>query len=192
MAMILNYYGRDYTFPWEFKADFVRPFSYPRTGRPRLRMPTVAEAMQVDIRMRGVQGLSFAEPYEWYEFGLPRNRLAFQLLSEISGFRGFDRPAFGSWTAEDVESRLQDHGPYVFCGFWNGFPHAILVVGIVGTGDQANVISIDPAIGFPTQTSLEDFNSRMDERMREFNFNRLNPLYMPNSTPVGDTVIHES
>lgn len=192
MAMILEYYGRNYTYPWDFRERFARPWNEPVTGRPRVRMPTATEAMRQDDTLRRSQELSFNEPYEWYEYGLPRNRRAFELLSEITGFRGFDRPAFGAWTAADVENRLRAYGPYLFCGFWNGFPHAILVMGIIQRGSDTEVVTIDPAVGFATPVGLDDFNRRMDERMREFNFNRLNPMYMPNAEPVRATVNQNS
>lgn len=131
------------------------------------------------------------QPYEWYDHGLPRNRRAFDLLVDITGFRGFDRPAFGAWTADDVESRLRRYGPYAFFGFWSGFPHVILVVGIIQSGSETQVVSIDPARGFATGEPLPDFNHRMSSRMREFNFNGLNPLYFPQSEdPIREIVNH--
>jgi hypothetical protein len=131
----------------------------------------------------------FSQPYEWYDRGLPNNREAFRLLADITGFRGFDRPAFGRWTATDFESRLRQYGPYAFFGFWNGYPHVIVVTGLIEVDGQQAVVTIDPVRGFATSQSISQFNGLMNERMQTFNFNRLNPLYLPNSQPVRDVVL---
>lgn len=191
MAMVLEYYGQTYTYPWSYRSQFARPWQQPVLPIPDMRRPSIAQAMRHDPTLRRTHELEFMESYEWFNHGLPRNRRAFELLSQISGFVGFDRPAFGSWTASDVESRLRRYGPYAFFGFWNGAPHAIVVVGIIQQGSNVQVVTIDPARGFATPQSLANFNQRMGSPgMREFAFNRLNPLYLPQKNPIRATVNH--
>ncbi len=190
MAMTLEYYGQNYLYPWHFKAEFERPWNQPMLPwRRDFHYPSINDAIQHDSSLQRTQELAFMEPYEWYEHGLPRNRRAFEALAAITGFRGFDRPSFGSWTRDDVESRLREYGPYMFLGFWSGVPHAILVVGLVENEAGIQVVSIDPVRGFATGESLERFNHRMGSpEMREFTFNRLNPLYKPQSTSEGSPI----
>jgi hypothetical protein len=200
MAMILEYYGQHYSFPWEYRSQFARPFNRPITGSPYADQDFMSldEAMRQDPALRQFnsqhrhESMSYSRPYEWYYHGIPRrSRQAFELLCEITGFQSFSRPAFGRWTADDVESRLRQYGPYAFFGFWNSFPHVILMVGIVTQGGNTNVVTIDPARGFPTSESLQQFNTRMaSDEMQEFNFNGLNPLYLPQEQPIRDTVNH--
>jgi hypothetical protein len=190
MAMILEYYDRNYIFPWDYRSQFARPWNRPPSPLPAIRNPTIDQAMQHDATLRRTTELSFSEPYEWYQRGIPRNRRAFALLSEITGFRGFDRPAFGNWTADDVESRLRRYGPYAFFGFWNRFPHVILTVGIIQQGSNTQVVTIDPIRGVATGESLASFNTRMATNMREFNFDGLNPLYLPQTKPIRAVVDH--
>jgi hypothetical protein len=140
--------------------------------------------------LRDPSGHTYLQPYEWYERGLPESRAAFERLRSISGFRGFDRPAFGAWTAEDVESRLRRYGPYVFFGSWNGFPHAIVTVGLIASGAGAEVVTIDPIRGFATNESLASFNQRMASNLAGYNFASLNPMYLPQPNPVRDVVSH--
>lgn len=192
MSMVLSYYGQRYRYPWDFRPEFHRPLGRVSSPvMPDVRSPTIDEAMSYDATLRHSGDLAFLQPYEWFDHGLPRNARAFELLSRITGFRGFDRPAFGRWTANDVESRLRQYGPYIFCGFWNGFPHAILVTGLLRHEDDVSVVTIDPNNGFAYSDSLEGFNSKMDERMREFNFNRYNPLYLPQRRAVRAVVVDE-
>ena len=191
MAMILEYYGRDYTYPWHFRGQFGRPWNRPDDGFPDVVHDSFDAAMaRGDPELRRSAEMTYLQPYEWYEHGLPANRGAFEQLREISGFRGFDRPAFGHWTAADVEARLRRHGPYVFFGSWNGFPHAILTVGLIERTAGAEVVTIDPIRGFATQEPLADFNHRMVNRMSSANFDSLNPMHLPMSEPVRAVVSH--
>ncbi|MBI5718685.1 MAG: hypothetical protein HZC37_13460 [Burkholderiales bacterium] len=189
MAMVLEYYGRDYTYPWQFNAEFARPWNQPDDGIGDMvygaldptRDPLLIEA----------HAETYLQPYEWYRHGLPESRAGFARLRSISGFRGFDRPAFGAWTAEDVESRLRSYGPYVFFGSWNGFPHAIVTVGLITRGSESEVVTIDPIRGFATNESLASFNQRMASNLAGYNFASLNPMYYPQPNPVRAVVNHD-
>jgi len=192
MAMVLEYYGRDYTYPWHFSAEFARPWNRLDDGIPDRIYGDLDAALEHDPRLLDPEGHSDLQPYEWYEHGLPPNRAGFGHLRSISGFRGFDRPAFGAWTAEDVESRLRRYGPYVFFGSWNGFPHAIVTVGLIGRAGGAEVVTIDPIRGFATGESLGDFNRRMATNLAGFNFESLNPMYCPQGNPVRAVVNHDA
>lgn len=192
MSMVLGYYGQQYRYPWDFRPEFRRPFARVASPvMPDLLYPDIDTAMEYDASLHHSSELTFLQPYEWYDHGLPRSARAFEALSSITGFRGFDRPAFGRWTANDVETRLRRFGPYIFCGFWNGFPHAILVTGLLRNEGDISVVTIDPNNGFAFSDSLEGFNSKMDERMREFNFNSFNPLYLPQVQAVRAVVVDE-
>ena len=190
MAMILEYYGRDYTYPWHFRGQFATPWNRPDDGFPDRAFDSLDTEMARDPTLASSRASSYLEPYEWYERGLPAHRGAFERLREISGFRGFDRPAFGHWTAADVESRLRSHGPYVFFGSWNGFPHAILTVGLIAHAAGAEVVTIDPIRGFATPEPLAEFNHRMVNRMSSANFDSLNPMHLPMSEPVRAVINH--
>lgn len=193
MAMVLEYYGRDYTYPWQFNSQFARPWNRPHDGSPDMVYESLDAALARDTDLLRADARHYLEPYEWYEHGLPANRAAFERLGEISGFRGFDRPAFGAWTAADVESRLRRHGPFVFFGSWNGFPHAILTVGVIerGAGAEAEIVTIDPIRGFPTQEAVSSFNERMTQRLSGADFASLNPMHYPTRDPVREIVSHD-
>ena len=191
MAMVLEYYGRDYTYPWYFSAEFARPLYRPDDGIPDLVYPSLDAVLARDPMLLDPGASTYLQPYEWYERGLPESRAAFARLRSISGFRGFDRPAFGAWTAEDVESRLRRYGPYVFFGSWNGFPHAIVTVGLIRRDTGAEVVTIDPIRGFATSESLASFNQRMASNLAGYNFASLNPMYLPQPDPVRDVVNHD-
>jgi hypothetical protein len=192
IAMVLEYYGRDYAYPWYFNAAFARPWTAPRDGLPDYVYGSLDAAMARDPELCDAGADTYLQPYEWYEHGLPTNRAGFARLRDISGFRGFEsRPAFGTWTAVDVESRLRAHGPYVFFGSWNGFPHAIVTVGLIERPTGAEVVTIDPIRGFATGEPLASFNSRMSVNLAGFNFEDLNPMYYPQSNPVREVVNHD-
>jgi hypothetical protein len=192
MAMILEYYGRDYTYPWHFRSQFTRPWERPPNPFGDVVRGDLDDEMRRDPTLAPARESVFLEPCEWYEHGLPANRSAFERLRDISGFRGFDRPAFGRWTAADVESRLRQHGPYVFFGSWNGFPHAILTVGLIERRSGAEVVTIDPIRGFATGEDLAEFNHRMVNRMSTANFDSLNPMHLPQAEPVRAVVHHDA
>lgn len=192
MAMILEYYGRDYTYPWHFRSQFGRPWNRPLNPFGDAAHSSLDEEMARDPTLVMAHDSIYLEPYEWYEHGLPANRRAFETLREISGFRGFDRPAFGRWTAADIETRLRRYGPFVFFGSWNGYPHAILTVGLIERSAGAEVVSIDPIRGFATGESLAEFNHRMVSRMSASNFDSLNPMHWPQSEPVRAVVDHDA
>jgi len=193
MAMVLEYYGRTYAHPWQYRAEFMRPVGFNRPDD--MVYPSLDDAMRYDAELRHWERspalTPYLQPYEWYDSGLPAARAAFDRLHAITGFRGFDvRPAFGAWTATDVESRLRAHGPFVFFGSWNGFPHAILTVGLSQGGPEGpRVVTIDPIRGFASGEDLADFNRRMVRDMSEYNFESLNPMYLPQDRPVRDVVV---
>ena len=192
MAMVLEYYGRDYTYPWQFNAAFARPWNVPRDGLPDYVVSSLDAELERDPTLRHTDAGIYLQPYEWYEFGLPTHRAGFARLRDISGFSGFEsRPAFGTWTAADVESRLRAHGPYVFFGSWNGFPHAIVTVGLIERPGGAEVVTIDPIRGFATSEPLTAFNTRMAANLAAFNFEDLNPMYFPQPNPVREVVHHD-
>ncbi|MFK7767556.1 MAG: papain-like cysteine protease family protein [Mariniblastus sp.] len=151
IAMVLQYYGRNYRVPSDFSNEFSRTH---------------------DPNSRG-----FSPPNQWYQNGLPIQQGAYRLLSEITGFRGLrTRPRAGAWTAIDVSRRLRRYGPLVFFGQWNGAPHSIVVTGLSEIGPEPRVVMIDPARGFPSMHTLEDFNSHMG---RLNSISGLNPFYFP-------------
>lgn len=191
MAMVLEYYGRHYSDPWHFSAEFARPWNRPRIGLPELVYGSLDAALARDPMLLDPGASTYMQPYEWFEHGMPESRAAFARLGSISGFRGFDRPAFGAWTAEDVESRLRRYGPYVFFGSWNGFPHAIVTVGLTTGATGTQVVTIDPIRGFATGEPLADFNRRMARNLANYNFDSLNPMYCPQADPVRDVVSHD-
>ncbi len=192
MAMILEYYGRDYSYPWHFRSQFARPWNQPLRAFGDATHGSLDEEMLRDPSLAASHESVFLQPYEWYERGLPANRHAFEALREISGFRGFERPAFGQWTAANVESHLRRYGPYVFFGSWNGFPHAILTVGLIERSSGAEVVTIDPIRGFATGESLDEFNHRMVNRMSAANFDSLNPMHLPQAEPLRALVDHDA
>lgn len=193
MAMVLEYYGRDYDLPWQYRSEFRRPYSFvPHGPEPERHIPSLDEALALDGMLRRTADLMYQAPHEWYEHGLPAMRAAFDRLASITEFRGLpSRPAFGHWTAAHVEEHLRAHGPYVFFGSWNGFPHAIVTVGLRGEGAGAQVVTIDPINGSPLRETLESFNTRMTQRMSEFNFYDLNPMYLPQPRQVLEVVVDQ-
>lgn len=191
MAMVLEYYGRDYSYPWQFNGQFRRPWNRPHEGLPDMVYGNLDAELARDPGLHDAAASFYLEPYEWYERGLPQSRAAFERLRDISGFRGFDRPAFGAWTADDVESRLRAHGPYVFFGSWNGFAHAIVTVGLIQDASGPAVVTIDPIRGFASSEPLASFNRRMANNLAGWNFDSLNPMYLPQPRPVRDVVVDE-
>jgi len=193
MAMVLEYYGRDYDLPWQYRSEFRRPYSLmPHGLEPERHVPSLDEALAHDGMLRHSADLMYLEPHEWYEHGLPAMRAAFDRLASITKFRGLpSRPAFGHWTAAHVEENLRSHGPYVFFGSWNGFPHAIVTVGLLDEGAGTQVVTIDPINGFATPETLASFNTRMTQRMGDFNFYDLNPMYLPQPRQVLDVVVDQ-
>lgn len=190
MAMVLAYYGRNYTYPWHFNAEFARPWDRPRSPLGDLVYEDLDQALLRDPLLLDADAHAYLQPCEWYDRGLPQCRPAFDRLRSISGFRGFDRPAFGHWTADDVESRLRSRGPFVFFGSWNGFPHAIVTVGLIRRGGASEVMTIDPMRGFATSEPLESFNRRMASHLAGWNFESLNPMHLPQAEPVREVVSH--
>ena len=164
MAMILEYYGERYASPWTFRAEFARPWNLPPSPVPRLHYPSIDRALDADRSLSSrASSLMYSEPYEWYYHGLPKNRNAFERLSRITGFRGFDnRPAWGSWTAHHIETFLRRYGPYMFFGQWNLLPHTIVVIGVIDEDSSVQVITIDPAYGNFNSETLTSFNRRMN------------------------------
>lgn len=193
MAMVLEYYGRDYDLPWQYRSEFRRPLSFvPRGPDAEWHVPSLDEALAYDSTLARTGDLIYLAPHEWYERGLPAHRAAFDRLASITEFRGLpSRPAFGEWTAADVESRLRAHGPYVFFGSWNGFPHAIVIAGLIPGPKGPQVVTLDPVRGFATQVDLLAFNKLMTQRMAAFNFDDLNPMYLPQENPVRGVINHD-
>jgi hypothetical protein len=192
MAMVLEYYGRDYQYPWQYRAEFRRPPSLGTRPDGDFHYPTVDEGLAVDGALRAIDHLVYLQPYEWYERGVPADRGAFTALSTITEFRGLpSRPAFGEWTAADVEERLRAHGPFIFLGSWNGFPHAIVVTGLLTDTDRPQVVVIDPNLGFAQNWTLDGFNKLMSQRMERYNFDRLNPMYLPQPRQVLGVVVDQ-
>ncbi|MBL8344157.1 MAG: hypothetical protein JNN03_01865 [Rubrivivax sp.] len=193
MAMVLEYYGRDYDLPWQYRSEFRRPLSFgPRGADAEWHVPSLDEALARDGTLASTGDMIYLAPHEWYERGLPAHRAAFDRLASITEFRGLpSRPAFGEWTATDVEDRLRAHGPYVFFGSWNNFPHAIVIAGLIPGSKGPQVVTIDPVRGFPTQVDLLAFNKQMTQRMADFNFDDLNPMYLPQENPVRGIINHD-
>lgn len=180
MRMTLEYYGQRVSDdPSSFKPEFVPPVFRP-----------VQPVPDSDILPDGTALLA---PYEWYRHGVPMSESGLQKLCEITGFRPInERPAFGSWSIDDVEQMLRTHGPVLFVGNWNGQGfHAVLVVARerFGEGSEAvdEVIYIDPAMGFEVPVSLAHFNREMSSVSDDPN----NPLYYPARPQVRDIVAEQ-
>jgi len=191
IAMVLEYYGRTYRHPGEYRVEFRRPWSQPRTGLPATSSPSVQQAMQHDPTLRRTAELVTTEPYEWYEHGVPPTPTAMRRLLDLTGFqRVTPLPATGSWTLGDVEGLLRRNGPLVFFGTWNGAPHAVVVIGALARTNQ--VVYIDPARGFPVSVSLRQFNQLMMRfpmrTLRQMEGAALNPFHFPTADPVRGTV----
>ncbi|MEE8385975.1 MAG: papain-like cysteine protease family protein [Dehalococcoidia bacterium] len=179
MRMVLAYFGRSQpSGPSYYRQALARPWNRPST-------PFADHEVLSD-------GTASMAPYEWYQHGVPMNNRALQRLCQITGFRPIQNlPAFGSWTAELVEEKLRQHGPYLFVGNWNnrGF-HAVLVVGreVTNVGPSASdvideVMYIDPAMGQRISVNIEHLNSQM----RFVGLSASNPLYYPASQPIRET-----
>jgi hypothetical protein len=176
-AMVLQYYGRNFNLPSEFKREFCRP-ALPLYGNiPDLVYPNIEEVSQHTIPW--AQNQLITQPYEWYQRGLPIHGRAFELFSEITGFRGINRPAFGEWTVADVERLLRDCGPLIFFGLWNSAPHSIVLTGVKESEAGDCVVIIDPNMGFAMDWPMVEFNNRMGEIMPTLS--TLNPFYYPDS-----------
>jgi hypothetical protein len=185
LAMILEYYGRDYEYPWQFRSEFARPWNRARSPLGDLELPSLTEEL-LERDPEGLGGPYLLQPYEWYDRGLPTRQAAFERLAEITGFRGFDRPGFGHWTAEDVQSRLRRYGPFAFFGSWNRLPHAIVAVGLIerDPGIEPDVVTIDPVTGRRGYEPIAEFNRRMAQRLQLSDFARFNPMHLPQDRPL--------
>lgn len=186
-AMVLAYYGRDHQRPEDLDPIFAPQLDQSPGRPPRMRHPTIDEAMAADPTLRSADEMIFMHPSEWRTRGLPPRRGALRLYAELTGMRALPaRPAFGGWTGDEVEETLRARGPFVFFGWWSGFPHVLVVSGRIGD----DVIVIDPARGFPTPMRLDRFNAAMGDRYELFLADGLNPFHKPDPRPVRETVTH--
>ena len=187
-ATVLDYYDRHYSFPWEFRGEF-RPLMgrYHDPALPPPEYPSIDEAMERDPTLHHAVGPTDGAPWTWYHRGLPNTAHGLRRYSQITGFRGVpDCPGYGSWRLEDVEHILRTQGLFVFFGFWDGFPHAIVVCGVDGA--DGSVAFMDPARGFVHSESLKKFNGRMQRMTIGPDAIGYNPVYYPQSLPVRETV----
>lgn len=180
MRMVLAYYGQHVTLPEEYRVEFRRPFGYVSTPGSLPRYDANADMTQ---------------PFEWYYFGVPNDVRCLERLCNITGFRPLSRrPAFGHWTAQDVEDTLRRHGPFMFVGNWNRQgSHAVLVIGRKvsdpGTANQIDeVIYIDPAQGQALPVNIAHFNAMM----ASVGASQVNPLRFPTRRPIRATVADSS
>jgi hypothetical protein len=191
-AVVLDYYDRYYSYPWEFRSVFARPSS--RYGLeavdhvlPPPDYPSIDEAMERDPTLRHAIRPQDIAPWMWYELGLPNTPRGLRRYCEITGFRGVpDCPPYGRWTTDDVERILRHKGLFVFFGFWSGFPHAIVVCGAYP--DTDSVAFMDPAQGFVHSEAVATFNGRMSSMTIGPGAIGYNPVYSPRSNPVRATV----
>lgn len=190
MAMVLNYYGNHYNYPWDYRRYFARPWQTIPSHMPRMRYPDIDEYFETPAEAR--RRMIYEEPYEWYYFGVPPSQRSLSLLSDITGFRGLDvRLAFGHWTLADVELLLRTCGPLLLFGTYEGGRrHVILITGAISNPaiGEDQIVYIDPAIGIPQQRNLLDFNTWVQTFTSEWTFSGLNPVYLPTSNPVKETI----
>jgi len=187
-ATVLEYYDRYFSYPWEFRGEFrPPPGRYGGLALPPPEYPSIDEAMERDPRLRQVVDPRDIAPWTWYHRGLPNTAHGLRRYCQITGFRGVpDCPGYGTWMLDEVEHVLRTQGLFVFFGFWNGFPHAIVVCGVdVGAG---SVAFMDPAKGFVHSEALQTFNNRMQRMTIGPDAIGYNPVYYPQSVPVRETV----
>jgi hypothetical protein len=163
IAVVLDYYGQHYSLPGQFRPEFRRPAEARWNALAPVETPSIDQAMQQDPTLRSFRGQGdspHSVPWTWYDFGLPNSDWGLRRVSEITGFQGVpDCPAYGLWSVADVEHTLRHHGPFVFFGLWNGFPHAIVVAG--ARQGRGQVDFMDPAQGFVLEEPISTFNNRM-------------------------------
>jgi hypothetical protein len=186
IAVVLEYYGRRYRYPWNFRHEFERPWNSPFVWQS-FEPPSLDEAMRADPTLRRLPTHEYGtrlSPHEWYTNGMPNSAWGMRRVCEITGFEGVrDCPAYGSWQAADYERIIRAHGPIVFHGFWNGFGHTIVVCGI-DTGAQPLVAYMDPALGFVTSQPIAAFNQRMSGMTIGMDAMGFNPIYLPQGQQV--------
>ena len=191
-AVVVDYYDRYYSYPWEFRSTFQRPPSHWGTealdlALPPLDYPSIDEAMVRDPTLRHAVSTDDIAPYMWYQLGLPNTAHGLRRYCDLTGFRGVpDCPPYGSWTLADVEGILRRQGLFVFFGFWSGFPHAIVVCGADDAG--GSVAFMDPAQGFVHSEPIATFNGRMANMTIGPQAIGYNPVHYPTSRPVRATV----
>lgn len=190
MAMVLHYYGTHYTYPWEYRRIFARPWNSAPSAMPRMRYPDIDVYFDTPTDRRAP--LIHSEPAEWYYSGVPPSQTCLSLLSAITGFRGPDvRLRFGCWTLADVEQLLLTCGPLLLFGTYEGGRrHVILITGAIRNTllHEDQIVYIDPAMGIPQQQSLQQFNTWVQSFTISWTFNGLNPVYLPTTTPVRETI----
>jgi len=191
-ATVLEYYDRYYSYPWEFRSQFRRPRWRYGSGAldhvlPPPDYPSIDEAMERDPTLHEVVDPRDIAPWMWYDLGLPNTAHGLRRYCDITGFRGVQEcPAYGAWTVDDVEHVLRTKGLFVFFGFWNGYPHAIVVCGADHGGGM--VAFMDPAQGFVHSEALATFNGRMRRMTIGPDAIGYNPVHCPTSQPVRATV----
>jgi hypothetical protein len=191
-AVVLDYYDRYYSYPWEYRSIFRRPASRSAFAAvdhvlPPPDYPSIDEAMERDPTLRDAIPPRDIVPYMWYELGLPNTAHGLRRYCDITGFRGVpDCPPYGRWTVADVARILRHQGLFIFFGYWSGFPHAIVVCG----ADTAagSVAFMDPAQGFVHSEAVETFNGRMSNMTISGGAIGYNPVFYPTGSPVRATV----
>jgi len=191
-AVVLEYYGNRYLYPWEYRSVFRRPqWRYGSSALDRRLPPPDFAAYDralsgPDPHLPTVNPRDIA-PYMWYELGLPNTARGLRRYCELTGFLGVGNcPAYGAWTLADVERTLRENGPFIFFGFWNGLPHAIVVCGALqGAG---TVSYMDPADGTVHRESIGNFNNRMSGMTIGVQAMGFNPVHCDHSPAVGATI----
>lgn len=190
MAMVLQYYGSYYAFPWDYRMEFANQRLTPPSYFPRQRYPNIDQYLDAPEATRA--HFIHSQPYEWFYSGVPPLSSSLSLLSDITGFRGLTvRPNFGYWTLAHVELMIRTCGPLLLFGTYaGGRRHAILIIGAII--NQAigvdQIIYIDPANGMAIHQDLAEFNEWVRTFTSEWVFSRLNPVYLPTSNPVQATI----
>lgn len=198
--MVLEYYGRPYSRPEHFSDAFRRPGGLTNLGGgPGIVQPTLDDLTAAGRTGREPPSTTWA-PYDWYEYGLQNDQRAFDLFCNITGFRGFpQRPSWGQWTAELIESCLTRFGPFMFLGLQQvrtgqttsgpgrqvTLGHARLVVGVQRVQDLTLVHWIDPAVRSAVFDTIAVFNQMLGSpAMRSISHLNQNPMYLPQARPV--------
>lgn len=190
VAVVLEYYGRRYRYPWQYQAEFERPWNRSPTSIG-FEPPSIDEAMRHDPTLRSMpmhpdpRQRDRLAPYEWYALGVPNTAWGLRRLRAAVRFQAVpDCPAYGSWTAADFDRILRACGPIVFHGFWNNFPHSLVVCGINEGAHGTTVAYMDPALGFVTSEPILNFNQRMAGMVIGPDAMGANPIHYPDSRPV--------
>ncbi len=174
MRMIFAYYGHFYLLPDQISSRFDLSLSPFQAHQSRSPLPPDDATI-------------VSSPALWRTFGVPPVDEAMQTLSQLTGFRRIaERPV--AWNPETLEQLLRQHGPLMFYGRRQGAFHAFVLTG----ADGVQACMHDPDGGEPFRESIENFNRRLVsigvDRSGRINFHSYNPMYLPSTPPVQETL----